>query len=551
MPGRVVWNIAAPMVGLSAVLAGLGAFAAWNVQQQQRISSELVQREVNGMLAIDELHMAMREIRYQVNIFLRTKELVHLAAVANLHAEADQLLQRAKKSARTPREQELIAVVELGYQAFFDDFQTVLAALEAANPTPATVTADQPEAQVSDSQAADLTRLSDDVMTNAVLQPLRDCLAVNRQVVERTNEASQVTVQHLQIGFLLLGICGGAAGLLTGTAIARAVGRSIVQLNVSVRGVAGRLSDVTGPVTISRTGGLVGIEAGLRTLEREIADVVERLQQRETEVLRSEQLARVGQLAAGLAHELRNPLMPMKMLVQAALERADGSGLRGRSLQIINDEIVRLERSIQEFLDFARPPVPEKSLAQIEELLRGTIELVAARARQQEVDLRLSAPATPVAALVDAAQIRQLVLNLLLNALDASPGGGHIDVSLQVVPTGPESRIPGSPATADKPSHQVAFPTEHDALRMARPKRAVLEPSADPWIVVRVADFGPGISPDLLKTIFEPFMTTKETGTGLGLSICQRIAAAHGGDLSAANRPGGGAEFSLWLPQGA
>jgi len=116
MPGRVVWNIAAPMIGLGIFLLGLGVFAAWNVHKQQQTSSVLVIREVHGMLAIDELHMAMREIRYQINIFLRTKDAQHLSAVAGLHRDADQLLLRAKGFARTDREQELIGVVEVGYR---------------------------------------------------------------------------------------------------------------------------------------------------------------------------------------------------------------------------------------------------------------------------------------------------------------------------------------------------------------------------------------------------------------------------------------------------
>ena len=134
MPGRVVWKIAAPSIGLGVFLLGLGVIAAWNVHKQQQTSSELVIREVRGMLAIDELHMAMREIRYQINIFLRTKDPQHLLIVPKLHEEADQLLQRAKGYARTDREQELIGVVELGYREFFEEFQALAAGLLPSRP---------------------------------------------------------------------------------------------------------------------------------------------------------------------------------------------------------------------------------------------------------------------------------------------------------------------------------------------------------------------------------------------------------------------------------
>jgi two-component system sensor histidine kinase HydH len=554
MPGRVVWNIAAPMIGLGAFLLGLGVVAAWNVHKQQQTSSELVIREVHGMLAIDELHMAMREIRYQVNIFLRTKDPQHLARIPALHEEADKLLRRAKGFARTEREQELIGIVEVGYRAFFVEFQLLAAQLpsgpsEAAGPAgksgrPARI-------EITPEQAADLTRLTDDVLTNSVLQPLRECLAVNQQVVERTNEASQATAQHLKIGFLLLGVCGGAAGLLLGTAIARAIGRSIVQLNVSVRGVVDRLADVKGPVMFSHTGDLAGIEAGMRTLEGDIADVVERLQQRETELLRAEQLARVGQLAAGLAHELRNPLMPMKMLVQAAIERGDEGGLKGRSLQVLNDEIGRLEGSIQAFLDFARPPVPEKTTVDIKEIIGGTLDLVAARARQQVVQIRSFLPEGAVLTRVDQTQIRQLLLNLLLNALDTLPDGGLIEVALDPSAAAPASDPAPLAPQIEKVWRQGAVITEHDALRLFYAVPRSETTPASKWLAIRVADSGPGIPAQLLASIFEPFVTTKETGTGLGLSICQRIAAAHGGTLSVRNRYVSGAEFTLLLPYDA
>src|SRR5262245_66026630 len=132
MPGRIVWNIDASMIGLGNFLLGLGVFAAWNVHKQQQTSSALVIREVHGMPAIDELHMAMREIRYQINMFLRSKDPQHLSAVAELHRDADQLLLRAKGFARTEREQELIGVVEVGYRSFFDEFQALAATLPMA-----------------------------------------------------------------------------------------------------------------------------------------------------------------------------------------------------------------------------------------------------------------------------------------------------------------------------------------------------------------------------------------------------------------------------------
>ena len=547
MARRVVWKIAAPMIGLGVLLLVLGAFAAYNVQEQQRISSEIVAHQVNTMLAIHELNIVMREVRYQANAFLRTGDVEHLRNVSSLHPSAETLLESAKRLALPGREQQRIQTVEQGYRTFVREFETVLAGLS----TSAGVDSNDPQASsgtvaISPLATATLTRISDDEMTNQVLRPLEESLSSNRETAAETNRASQSTAQHLKIGFLLLGICGAIAGLLLGTVVARAVGRSIVQLNVTVRSVAGRLSDVARPVSFSHTGDLAQIDTGLRALEEDIGEVVERLQQRETELLRSEQLAKVGQLAAGVAHELRNPLMPMKILVQAALERDDGTGLHGRSLQVVNEEIGRLERSIQSFLDYARPPLPEKVTLDVREIVAGTLELVAGRAREQRVEIASEVPDEAVLAHVDRGQIRQLLLNLLLNALDVLPEGGTVrcvvDSSVE------EIRVEHATAQDELIVPAQGF-NEHDALRLlshssARPKRHIRK-----LVEIRVIDSGPGIAPAALAAVFEPFVTTKETGTGLGLSICRRIALDHEGELAVRNRPQGGAEFTFTLPK--
>lgn len=546
MPARVVRTIAAPMIVLSVVLLLLGVFAAWNVNEHQQENSDLFLREMHAMLAIEDLHIQMRDVRYLVNRFLRTGDPKSLAEAADLRLKTDRLLDNARVLARPGREKELIEVVAVGYQKFFHELARLSAPLFATT-TPTDKLAPSRRREISAQLVDDFTDLSDELLTNEVLNPLRECVSFDQEVVERANEASQQTAQHLKIGFLLLGICGCAAGLLLGTGIARAVGRSIVQLNVSVRDVVGKLYEVRGPLTISHTGGFQGIESDLRQLAEEIGNVVSELQQRETELQRSEQLARVGQLAAGLAHELRNPLMPMKMLVQAALEKGDDIGLKGRSLRVINDEIGRLEQSIQAFLDFARPPVPEKTAVDVNDVVQQVFNLVSGRADQQSVVIRLNLPLNHVVAHVDRSQIRQLILNLLLNSLDVLPNGGAIDVLVERDVASPFVVKPLAESARSFPLGEI---TEHDALRLANPRREMEMARSSGWFAVRIADNGPGIPPDLLDKLFEPFVTTKETGIGLGLSICQRIATAHQGSLTVHNRPSGGAEFVLSLPFG-
>jgi C4-dicarboxylate-specific signal transduction histidine kinase len=342
MGDRFLLKIAAPMVAISLLLVGLGAVAAWNVHRQQSVTSALIASEVEGVLAAHDLYVGMRDVRRKLHEFVRTGDRLHVDTIPELYENTRSRLETAVALAHTDEERTRIAEVERGYERFWSEFERIR----------------QHDTDLDRSRA--LGELLEDMVTQDILEPGEQYIDVNRQVVERTNEASRVTSEQMKQGFLLLGVCGGAGGLIAGLGIARAVSRSIVQLEVSVHSAAGRLNSIAGPIRISRVGGSHELEAGLNRIEAHIADLVQRLQRSELEVLRNEQLAAVGQLAASIAHELRNPLMPMKMLVQAALERDDGRGLCGRPLHVVDEEIGRLEHAIQALVEFARPAPPGK-----------------------------------------------------------------------------------------------------------------------------------------------------------------------------------------------
>jgi signal transduction histidine kinase len=178
---------------------------------------------------------------------------------------------------------------------------------------------------------------------------------------------------------------------------------------------------------------------------------------------------------------------------------------------VLEEEVLRMERTLQAFLDFARPPSPDRRTFDLREAVAQTLTLLAARAELKGVALRSRAPSGRTLVEADPGQIRQVLLNLVMNALDASPEGGTVEVAVEADARGPE-------------------------------------PDASPgWLVVRVTDEGAGLPRDLGERIFEPFVSTRETGLGLGLPISRRIVAEHGGTISAADRPVGGAEFTVHL----
>ena len=230
----------------------------------------------------------------------------------------------------------------------------------------------------------------------------------------------------------------------------------------------------------------------------------ERLERvRETEALRAQQMATLAQLATGVAHEIRNPLTSIKMLIQVNLASFAKTGLPTADLELVEYEIRRMERSINSLLEYARPEKCEFTEFSIQEVLRRTAQLITGRCELQNVELCIDPPSDPVKIIGDAAQIQQLLLNLSLNALDAMPNEGRLSIS---VATG----------------------------------KSTLE--------IAVRDTGAGIPSGMLDKLFTPFATTKPDGVGLGLGICRRIAEAHQGALNGSNQILGGAEFLLTLP---
>ena len=490
MNARFVLRVTAPMIGVSLLLLAVGVVSAWYVHSMQKENSGLLARDMASMLAAEDLEIRMREVRSKLNFFLRTGDRAYLTKIPALRRTTERLLTTAKQSAETNREKQLLAELDRGRLRFF-------AEVERAIRAPADEVAGRLE-----------TLLNGDALQEEMFEPAQAYVAFHREEVARRGEQNQRVADRMGLGLLLLVLCGSAAGLLAGFGIARGISRSIVQLSVPVHGAAGKLNEVVGPITLSTGGSFEELEHALQNVADHIGTVVERLEQREREVLRGEQLAAVGQLAAGIAHELRNPLMAMKILVQAAAEREGGGGLRGRDLAVVEEEIGRLEESIQSLLDFARPPQPAKRLVDLRQIVQQTADLVSARAEQQHVALHRQMPSRAAQVEADGGQLKQVLLNLLFNALDALPSGGNVWVRVD------------DEAAADQPGYSL-----------------------------RVVDDGAGLPADLGQRIFEPFVSTKETGTGLGLPICRRIIEAHGGRIDAENSPAGGAAFNLWLPR--
>lgn len=224
-------------------------------------------------------------------------------------------------------------------------------------------------------------------------------------------------------------------------------------------------------------------------------------------VMRAEQLAILARIASSVAHEIRNPLTSLKMLIQTNREEALKRGMPAEDLELIEQEIGRMEGSLKEFLNLARPNPPRPERICLNDLIHRTFRLIEARARQQHVALQFTQLSPQATLNADRDHLQQLFLNLAINALDAMPSGGELSVTVSQ---------PGDTSS----DYELKF-----------------------------ADTGCGIPQELLSQMFEAFVTSKPTGTGLGLVVSRRLVEEQGGTISAANRPEGGAVFTIRLSQ--
>jgi signal transduction histidine kinase len=228
-----------------------------------------------------------------------------------------------------------------------------------------------------------------------------------------------------------------------------------------------------------------------------------------------DRLAVLGQMAAGLAHEVKNPLGAIKGAAQLLNEDREVMKDPEREfIDIILEEVERLDRVVGSVLDYARPSKGDPGAVDVNAVVRRTLRVLASdRGEVPEVDTDLADDLPPARA--DAEHLRQVLLNLIRNAMQAMGGRGTI----QIATRGREERPAGTPAK-----------------------------DAKHWVEVAVRDQGPGIAPQVLKNLFVPFFTTKERGTGLGLAISQRVVADMGGRIEVSTRPGAGATFTVLLP---
>ncbi len=446
----------------------------------------------------------MRQLRYHSLLYLTDPGPASRGLIQDDEQKFEAALDKARQSANTPQEAEYVARIARGYEQYRGEMAHLRQQVKLHGPV------------------TDLHLLTEINPIQHVVKPCEDLKGSSQEQLIASARDTEGVSTRAQLALIILGLGGPVGGGLIGYGIVRGLTRTIAQLSVRVQDVVHRLDGplVPGPrpagdgaggavidvaeVTVAPGDDLGGLDRQMQHVVQRVEEVTERLQRHHWEMLRAEQLAAVGQLAAGVAHEVRNPLTGMKLLVEAALRPGKRKPLSEEDLEVIHGEITRLEETVGNFLAFARLPAPQRQVCDLREALARPLDLVRARARQQQVKLTVETPPDAVPVSLDAGQFGTVLVNLLLNALDAMPRGGELRVELG----------------AD-----------------------------DRECRLRVRDTGAGIAPQIAGRLFTPFASTKPTGTGLGLSLSRRIVEEHGGTITAMNQPEGGACFTITLPR--
>jgi signal transduction histidine kinase len=338
---------------------------------------------------------------------------------------------------------------------------------------------------------------------------------MNREVYRRARESS-VRGAYTRLEEILAGegrtlvviiVLTLVLGLVAALLISRGLARPIRELTGAMAIVgSGRLDHPVNATSRDEIGELARAFAGMTQSLRQNVAQLERAQ---AQLVQSEKLASIGEMAAAVAHGLRNPLASLRAAAQLVRRHPDSPSSR-EHLDAIVDEVDRLERRISHLLSFSRPapyhPMPER----LERLVNNMLPAVAQPMRERRMELQLDLPPDLPDVRVDPMQLEQALLELVTNALDAMPEGGRLRLGAHAMNGGPEGNE----------------------------------------VVMEISDTGPGIPAQLLPSVCEPFFTTRQEGTGLGLAIAKRYVEQNGGRLEIDSTPGSGTTVRVRLPAG-
>jgi signal transduction histidine kinase len=473
---------------MSSLLVILSVLAIFYTNRMQHNTHRILEENVSSLKAAEELEIALLDMKGLTANFLLNGDQKWLVEFSDKQASFLEWLEEARR--RTSIHEEHIILISIDSL-----YQTYLSYQKQA------VSGNRDERENSIKL---LTQQMRDTFT-LLYKNCEDLLFINEKLMYKTSlsiERDNRTVNLVMYG---IGVAGVLLGISLGVILARSVTQPIYNLVVKLKGATSE--EVIEQVELSEPTALENLDVYVKNLIDKVHQVNADLQKSQQMVILSEKLSSLGKMTAGLAHELRNPLTSIKMLIFSLQSEEEPDSKRVKDYEIIVKEIVRIEKLLQDFLDFARPPEPHRTWNDLNTIVSQTIDFMAPQFGAAKINVEKHLYPKAINVFVDREQFRQILVNLFLNSTQSMPDGGVLSVSIILDQT-----------------------DRHDQAQ----------------VIIR--DSGCGIPSEMLKTIFDPFITGKKDGTGLGLSIVHQIIHNHGGWIEAMNNSEGGATFIIYLP---
>lgn len=481
----IVWAL----VTIAIILAG-GFLIISYIYRIQDETYLLMEQNVQSAKKAKELNLSLFEIRSASLTYLFDRSPERIAALQEKQNEFIVLLESAKSSVNTEEESNLLQQIA----ALFSNYQQTLTnALELHR-----------KGWIAQPNAL-IVHASQDLI-NTIEEKTNTFITSNELAQAAYEDSIQKNDDIIRTAMYALGIGGIILGLVLGWLIARIILNPIYKLVLKVRDAAG--SEVVEHIKMSPGKELEELDLHINRLIGRINQAHEDLQKNRELLERSSKLAAIGKIAPALAHEIRNPLTAIKMLIYAMMQEPDISQDKRHDLEIITQEINRVEGFLQNFLKYARPAKPQMQVVSIIPVIKEILQLMVPRFKQSHIRLVEIHEQENLKIKADPDMIKQIVMNLVLNAIESMGQDGELTLTTLV-----------KKDDSDNQQFQIA-----------------------------ISDTGPGIPDDIRDSLFDPFVKGKDQGIGLGLSISQRITELHHGWISAANNSGKGATFIIHLP---
>lgn len=478
------------MVGL--LLLG-GLVTILYTYRLQNVTSHILAENVTSLKAAQELEVALFRMRGLTLSYILNGDPHWIKTLELRKGEFLSWLAEAREAAVTIEERQILDRITTLFSTYEKALQTALDSHQKGQTRAATDLLLQASRGVFDKIYAEC---------EAFVSHNENSMFVAEVRISRTNSDVRMAMYGLGLG-------GIVTGLFLGLVISRSIIKPIYELVVKVRGATG--GELVERVEVTKGTELEELDLLVRELIDRINITTADLEANRKLLAQAEKLATLGRVAAGVAHEIRNPLTAIKMLIYSMKEDLAKDNEHRKDLEVIIKEVDRMERFVKNFLQFARPPDPSYVPVDLKECIHDTLILLQPRIRQSGANLVEYYDDEVGKIFADPDQIRQVVMNLLLNAVASMPDGGHLAVETGLSPHGANA-------------------------------------TGKVWAQISIIDSGSGIPDELRDILFEPFVTNNEQGIGLGLSVAYQIINRHGGWIDAKNNPEGGAAFTIHLP---